>query len=107
MSDFRKPPKIVVGCMVAAPILYLAMSFEIGSPWSALGLLLVFVALVVWLGVEIFRVNFVDPVDKHVANLRTGGLIPRVDKHVHEKALRRIGRETPNVQLPKRQYYDE
>lgn len=92
--------------MVVAPIIFILFYLSIGSPWSTLALLLIFAVLVVWLGIEVFRVNFIDPVDKHVENLRKGGLIPRVDKNVHEKALRRIGRETPNVQLPKRNYYD-
>tara|TARA_B110000211_G_C13942640_1_gene492421 strand:- start:609 stop:890 length:282 start_codon:yes stop_codon:yes gene_type:complete len=47
-----------------------------------------------------------NAVAEHKKNLLKGGLIPKASSYVHQKALREIAAEKPNVQLPRRQYYD-
>jgi len=37
----------------------------------------------------------------HKENLRKGGLIPQVEKYLHNLALQQICEETPNVALPR------
>ena len=39
--------------------------------------------------------------DCHKENLRKGGLIPQVEKYLHNLALQQICKETPNVKLPR------
>ena len=64
-----------------------------------------------WLAIKMWEWSdrdkkFRKQVEQHKIQLRAGGLIPRVDRSVHQQALREISLETPNVQLPRRQYYD-
>ena len=47
-----------------------------------------------------------NAVAEHKKNLLKGGLIPKVSSSVHQQALREIAAAKPNVQLPRRQYYD-
>lgn len=107
MDSYKKPPKFIWVCLVAMLGSLVLVKASILTPWSTLAFLLSMAVLAIWLVVEIFRSVYIYPVDEHVENLRKGGLIPRVEKSIHERALRRIGRETPNVQLPKRQYFNK
>ena len=44
-------------------------------------------------------------VKRHKANLLKGGVMPRVEKSVHQAALSEIAREKPNIKLPRRDTY--
>lgn len=44
-------------------------------------------------------------VETHKGNLIKGGLIPQAPKPVHERALFELGREKPNLKLPRAKRY--
>jgi TRAP-type C4-dicarboxylate transport system permease small subunit len=80
-SDIPEPALWVVGAVVFAMILALAALIR-GA------------------------IAFDREVQKHKENLKKGGLVQRVPKHIHEKALSELGHEKPNSKLPRSKFYD-
>lgn len=71
-------------------------------------LILILIAIyIIWFIIKnILKDQKNHKVGLHVENLKIGGLIPRVEREIHDAAMRRIGIESPNIKLPRREYFN-
>lgn len=89
-------PLIVVLIMILYVFPYLWVSLWL---W---GIFIACAALMIWASQQREK-----DVNAHMQNLKKGGLIPRAPQDIHREALKRIGKASLGMKLPKREYYDD